>query len=419
MRKDTSSNNVFDAHAERKNMKYKVMLVEDEQIIREGFETFVDWDGLGFEIVASLSDGREALQYLENNTVDLIITDIEMTFVSGLALAKYIYEKELPVKVVVLTAYPSFDYLSECMKYKVENYILKTASSIEIEEKLRVVCKQIEYERKKNEQNTKLESWASDIVLFLKERFMTKLFAGYDNREDLILDVKRSGIDINLLDTTSVRLYSVEFPNGIANITRYGYDGFRNVIHNFFDAYKSSVPFFYLIGEAVYALELQMNDIDIKDMEKEFFDLFKVEINIKKIAEFNNIFDVSASKITDLNLNLSKNDKKDESRHYIINSAVSYINDNISDGISLEKVAEKIYVSPEYLSRLFKKEIGMNFKEYLIDCKMAKAMELLKDPQYKVYEISKMIDYRTVGFFSKVFQKYTGLTPTEYRRKNL
>jgi len=75
-------------------MKYRVMLVEDEQIIREGIEAFVNWDSLGFEIVASLSDGREALQYLENNTVDLIISDIEMTFVSGIALAKYIFEKK-------------------------------------------------------------------------------------------------------------------------------------------------------------------------------------------------------------------------------------------------------------------------------------------------------------------------------------
>jgi len=399
-------------------MKYKVMLVEDEQIIREGFETFINWNELGFEVVASLGDGREALRYLESNIIDLIITDIEMTFVSGLALAKYIYEKGLPIKVVMLTAYPSFDYLSECMNYKVEDYILKTASNTEIEGKLRIVFDRMEQERKENEQNLKLENWASDVVLFLKERFMNKLFAGYESKEDLVLDIKRSGIDIPF-ETTRIRLYSVDFLTGMSDINRYGYDGFRNIIHNFFDAYKSSTPFFYLIGEVVYILELCIDDIDVNDMEREFFDLFKVEIKIKKIAEFDNVFDVSSSKIAELNLNLSKDDKKDEARHYIISSAISYINENISDGISLEKVAEKIYVSPEYLSRLFKKEIGMNFKEYLIDCKMTKAMELLKDPRYKVYEISKMIDYKTVGFFSKVFQKYTGYTPTEYRRKHL
>jgi len=399
-------------------MKYKVILVEDEQIIREGFETFVDWNGLGFEIVASLSDGQDALRYLENNAVDLIITDIEMTFVSGIALAKYIFEKGIPVKVVMLTAYPSFDYLSECMKYKVEDYILKTASSQEIEEKLKVVYQRMEKERALSEENVKLENWASDVVLFLKEQFMKKLFAGYEDREELTLDIKRSGVDVSL-DTVNAALYSVEFPNGTEEIDRYGYDGFRHIIHNFFDAYKSSAPFFYLFGEVVYVLEFRVDNTDIKDVEREFFDLFKTQIKIEKIAEFDNVFDISSSKIAELNLNLSSGEKKDESRHYIISSAISYINDNISEGISLEKVAEKIYVSPEYLSRLFKKEIGMNFKEYLIDCKMTKAMELLKDPRYKVYEISKMIDYKTVGFFSKVFQKYTGLTPTEYRRKNL
>jgi len=399
-------------------MKYKVMLVEDEQIIREGFETFVDWSGLGFEISASLSDGREALQYLENNTVDLIISDIEMTFVSGIALAKYIYEKNLPVKMMMLTAYPNFDYISQCMKYKVEDYILKTVSNSELEERLKVIHDRLELEQKEYERKLKLENWASDVVLFLKEQFVKKLFAGYKNKEDLISDIKRSGVDVPL-DDTRVILYSVEFLNGISDISRYGYDGFRNVIHNFFDAYESSTPFFYLIGEAIYVLELHTGNIDVRDMEKEFFALFKVEMKIRKLAEFDNIFVITQSLIAGLNLDLSTADQKDESLHYIVNSAISYINKNISDGISLEKVAEQIYVSPEYLSRLFKKEIGMNFKEYIIDCKMKKAMEMLSDPQYKVYEISKHLGYKTVGFFSKVFQKYAGCTPSEYRRKNV
>ena len=399
-------------------MKYKVMLVEDEQIIREGFETFVDWSGLGFEISASLSDGREALQYLENNLVDLIISDIEMTFVSGIALAKYVYEKNLPIKMMMLTAYPNFDYISECMKYKVEGYILKTASNQEIEERLGVIHKRLTREREETEQKQKLENWASDIVLFLKEQFVKKLFAGYKDKESLILDVKRSGIDVPL-EHTKVILYSVEFPNGTADVSRYGYDGFRNVIHNFFDANESQTPFFYLIGEAVYVLELRIANIDARNLEREFFALFNVEIKLNKVAEFDNIFAITQSTIAELNLNLSQSSNKDESRHYIVNSAISYINKNISDGISLEKVAEQIYVSPEYLSRLFKKETGMNFKEYIIDCKMKKAMEMLSDPQHKVYEISKQLGYKTVGFFSKVFQKYAGCTPSEYRRKNV
>jgi two-component system response regulator YesN len=409
------------------------MLVEDEQIIREGFETFIDWNGLGYSVSASFPDGREALGYLENNTVDLIITDIEMTFVSGIALAKYVYEKGLHAKVIILTAYSSFDYISECMKYKAEDYILKTAPTSEIEEKLKKLHEQLETERIERERKTKLESWVTGVVPYLKEQFMKNLlFTGYKSEEELIHDVKRSGVDVYLYNAGAF-LYKLEFSGESYNAWRYGYDGFVNAIHNFFDRFDKNRAFFYLTGslkdfssqagrgespigaKTVYILELSNNGGNTGEMEKEFYVLFKINIKFHLIASFGNVFEITPKKANILNNETSV--EKEGQQKYIITGVLEYINENIKDDINLEKAAASAYIAPEYLSRLFKKEIGVNFKEYTVQCKMNKAMEMLKDPKYKIYEIGGILGYKSVGFFSKVFREYADCSPMEYRNK--
>ena len=404
------------------DMLYKVILVEDETIIREGMEQFVNWNELGFQIVASLSDGKEALDFLEENEVDLIITDIEMTYVSGLALAKYIYEKNISTKIVLLTAYSSFEYISEGMKYKVVDYILKTTQTAEIEMKLQNIFNQLEEERFKNERNSMLENLASNALPYLKEQFLKEFISGYiKTEEEIKKSLKRSGVNVDLY-ATKVSLYILEYvksDNKILSDWKYGYEGFCNVIRNFFDGFDQTRLFFYLISDNVFILEISNSNSEVGGIQTEFSSLFTIDIKLKLIAGFENIFEITQDKINELGLKNFLEENKEISKNYIIGSVLSYIDNHINDDITLERVSKSVYVSSEYLSRLFKKEVGLNFKEYVIKCKMTKAMELLKDPKYKVYEISEILGYKSVGFFSKVFREYTKFSPTEYRNKEL
>ncbi|MEN8904373.1 MAG: helix-turn-helix transcriptional regulator, partial [Clostridiales bacterium] len=88
------------------------------------------------------------------------------------------------------------------------------------------------------------------------------------------------------------------------------------------------------------------------------------------------------------------------------------------DQITLNQVAEHIYLSPYYMSRLFKKELGKNFSEYLIEVRIKKAKELLKDVRYKIYEIAYMVGIKDAHYFSRIFKKYVFLSPSEYRDLN-
>ena len=96
---------------------YKLIVVDDEKVIRNGICNYIDWEGMGFNVVASFEDGKEAIEYIENNCIDVVLTDIEMAEVSGLELAKYIQEKQSRIKAVIISGYKEFEYARKAVEY--------------------------------------------------------------------------------------------------------------------------------------------------------------------------------------------------------------------------------------------------------------------------------------------------------------
>lgn len=102
----------------------------------------------------------------------------------------------------------------------------------------------------------------------------------------------------------------------------------------------------------------------------------------------------------------------------IVEKAKRIIDEDTASKLSLESVAQKIYISPCYLSTVFSRETGMTFKEYLINSRISRAKSLLHDPSVKVYNVAKTVGYDDARYFSDLFKKRVGITPAEYR-KNL
>lgn len=105
--------------------------------------------------------------------------------------------------------------------------------------------------------------------------------------------------------------------------------------------------------------------------------------------------------------------------HEAIREAKEFIFKNYSNDISLKDVANAVFLSNTYLSRIFKKYVGENYSDYLFHVRMDKAKSLLKNSNLKIYEISEKIGIQTPKYFFKVFKEYTGYTPIEYRKKAL
>ena len=127
---------------------YRVMLADDEPIVRKALQTLIDWKRLGCEVVFVASNGREVLEHMEEEAPDILVTDIRMPGADGIALVKYVKEHELPVQVIILTAYADFSYAQAAVKYGAADYVTKTGALDGLESAVSRCCSQLEKERR-------------------------------------------------------------------------------------------------------------------------------------------------------------------------------------------------------------------------------------------------------------------------------
>jgi len=117
-----------------------LVLVEDEQIIRTGIATGVDWAVLGIGPVTEAEDGEQALALIERTHPDIIITDIRIPFIDGLELIERVKARMSDVSVVVISGYDDFRYAQRALKLGVQDYLLKPVDPEELTGVLRKIC---------------------------------------------------------------------------------------------------------------------------------------------------------------------------------------------------------------------------------------------------------------------------------------
>ena len=104
----------------------KVLLVDDEPLIVQGLSLLLDWEKEGYEIAATAQNGKEALSYLRENKVDLIIADIKMPEMTGLELLETIRREQVSdAYFVILSGYSDFSYAQQAIHYACMDYVLK------------------------------------------------------------------------------------------------------------------------------------------------------------------------------------------------------------------------------------------------------------------------------------------------------
>ncbi len=101
----------------------------------------------------------------------------------------------------------------------------------------------------------------------------------------------------------------------------------------------------------------------------------------------------------------------------VVNCAVDYIRAHYQRRLTLEEIAQQVYVSPSYLSRLFKKEIGCTVIELLTKVRVEEAKKVFHNPKYTVRQVAAEIGFEDANYFSKVFRRIEGITPSEYKQK--
>jgi two-component system, response regulator YesN len=160
------------------NHPYKVFLVEDEAITREGIRERVDWTAAGFTFCGEAPDGEAALPLLQTSRPDVLITDIKMPFMNGLELCKIMQESLPGLKTIILTGHDEFDYARQAIKLGVSEYLLKPIAGPDLQAVLARIASQLDQETAERERIARMQAQLDDSLALQREKFLLQLVMG-------------------------------------------------------------------------------------------------------------------------------------------------------------------------------------------------------------------------------------------------
>lgn len=219
-------------------------------------------------------------------------------------------------------------------------------------------------------------------------------------------------------------LEKVSYPLQFVETVMEGLKGANSeLLSNSLDAYFSQIKqkrveiahFKSVMMELLFVLRKELKGMNI-DLSKVFIDEFEDIYSIQKKSGLEEIWKVVVQFIMSIldfiESTANKNNKQ------IIKEVMKLIEESFSSkDLTLNDVAEKIYLTPNYVSMLIKKETGQNFSEIILRKRIEKAKELLFDETLKTYEIAEKVGYVDQNYFFKAFRKVVGMTPGEFRNK--
>lgn len=393
---------------------YKVIIADDELFSRDFLEECINNLTEGFEVVKKFSSGTEVIEYLKQNDVDLVLTDIKMPEVSGLDIAKYVYESKPHIRVILVSGFQEFELARQAMKYNIKYYLVKVIDTDEFAEVMKNIKAELDEETDGEESVGSVE----------REMFLYDILCGmYEDEDVLREDYENLGLSVPF-ERASCEIINIEFnklKEFIDKYWNYDFDIFRKSVSNLISIIfgKSFVMIsrFDFNGCMLTVLcEKNAPMVQSQRIEYEFFDIFGIKINVtgrtkKSINEFaypkNAVIPQEKKNLIALNDGYSTED--------CVKKAIVYINDNYNKGISRVDVANHIRLNNVYFGAIFKKITGKTVSAYLLDLRMTKALELLKSGN-KIEFICSSVGYKDIRNFRRIFRKYTGYTFDEYRK---
>lgn len=394
----------------------KVLIVEDEYITRTFLSSIINWDEHGMTLVGVAKDGIEALEIINRETVDILITDLKMPKMDGNELIIELKNKKFDGKIIVLSNYNDFELVKDAMKNGAFEYLLKVTinkdeflsvlykAKDELNERNKLI-KIEEIEEISNEKlkvNSFLEKYLKgDKKAFIDKVLEEKYLVGYN-----FIFLKAFDLDIdNIEEENRLSSFISNLINSCALYINSQFISLINIKRNEF--------------AIVIKANNKIDDIDllISNITRNVFQY--LGINFEKIVHK---YCLTLKESMELIINERESDEYKINSKIIscrleIRKVVQYINLNLDKKISLESLAKIANMNESYLSRIFKEEVGMTISEYTKLKKLETAKELLKQKDIRVKDAAISVGIQDQLYFSRLFTKLFNITPSEYRER--
>lgn len=343
---------------------YRVITIDDEPMVKKMLGKLIDATER-FKVVAEAEDGLEALRLIEQHAPDLILTDIRMPIMDGLELLQELHMRNQKPKVVILSGYDDFTFAQQAIRYGASEYLLKPIRPALLQETLDRIFISLEQEK------LSLSDRGRWILLVKSHAESINENVWILNEDAAIDDLKKFNETLQLEATEESQIRTAYF-------------------------------------ELICHIDASLNEKGIHMFNQDMDD----PIPVKTEELFNHTSSLMESAIQQIR------QSRNWGSHQGIQRAADYIKQNYTlEAFSMQEVADYIHMSPAYFSRSFKEEMGVSFIHFLTQLRIEMAKEMLANPACKTVNIPHAIGYADYPHFAKVFKKYCGLTPTEYRKR--
>ncbi len=419
----------------------KILIVDDEAYSREAIAETIPWEDYSIQVLCA-SSAREALEILEGERIDVLLTDIRMPEMNGLELLAEVRRLEIDLEVIILSSYNEFELVRQAMKLGACDYLFKpTMLEDDIIDSVRKAAgKQKEKELQKKE---KVQPKSDYNKRKEKEAFLFDLLSGRKMEEELFEQkMMEFQLPFTMEDAVVMVFKIMKSSSSMAEIFENDRYLMKASICNVINEALETVPDYEIISLSFNEYIVLAWNSD-NSGEKQF--LFRIDQAIAKSTEFMEEyyridFAVGISNFGKYMKDVSKlyreasfeadKEELDQVRvHYAsdfsqsallkreLSVSMEYIKENLGDkNLSLQSVADYIGVSKNYYSKVFKEGTGVNFIDYITRLRVEKARSLYIYTDLKIYEIAEKVGYSDWHYLYKVYKKILGHSMSREKR---
>ncbi len=387
---------------------YKVLIADDELRVINVIKILLERQFPSCFSYIKAENGEAALEAFEAELPQLTFIDIRMPGINGIEVIKRIRKQSKTVYIVVITAYNYFEFAKDAIQAGVNDFILKPPSRENINEAINKFFEYIKEFGLNKKTQIDVHNEMKKLVQIIKTNFYTSsdINAFADNNTDCD---KQKSTQVNFKKEYYVKqLVKLIRLNKHEEATETVYEAFFNLKNNYSD--NSSVLKLRIVN-----LLLEVTRNCISAYENSIF--INSMSNLLEFEEEDEFLKFLESFIR--NLINKMEELKSEKRHFIVDKIIQYIDENYNLQLTVEDLSTKFSLSEFYFSRLFKEYKDVSFVDYLTEVRIKKAIEIMQNDNISIKEVSYMVGYNDPNYFSRVFKKVTGLSPSEYRNKRI
>lgn len=357
-------------------MDYRAVIIDDEAWTRDTIKRIGRWQEYGFQIVGEAADGISGIECIKELKPHLIVTDMKMPGIDGAELLQLLDRGNIKSKIIVVSGYYDYNYTRQALNSHVMDYLLKPIKEDEFNRLIQQCAVELDAELAKEEQRE------ISLVGNVDSDWFTKYIEARNDARKCLEGMSKKGVQVAL-----------------------------NRIKALLDLQSNAKTRLRLVINVNYDLQKIMEEIIIANLIEGFEQSFIVELSYTirengTIDELIGHYIGAAEKIID-----AATAQKLRRNKIDIQAIKQYVDGNFAENISLDAIAKANYVSKEYLSTAFKKDVGVNFSDYLTKVRMEKAKELIVDFGVPIQKVSDMTGYLDIAHFYKTFKKYFGTSP--------